>query len=506
MLPPSEVRTPRLVTSVMSGAVTWMTSVPPAADGQLDDLGDHRLAVDARVEDRERPVHLEPELSHRPEGVLGLHLGHRDPCGGALGRIIQHSPAAHGTLRGGKRRDLFVHRGQGVHFAPHGLGFPGNEALRGGRFGGAGLPGDGAAGCALAAPGVLPRLLVQQPQRAPGQRLAVHRLVLPCEPVQLAGDRDRTGAEQVHDLLADAADLGAVAIGPGHHGITQRGQLGFQDPVGDRCDGEPLVVQAAGVQGPPLLVGAVSALDAVPDRDVHVELRVAVAGQMMQEQAGHQASTVTPLPRAGRMVPGAGVGGVPLQPGDGLAGGVHQRGLDLVGARVERGGLVLVAALAGLAGRDPVGGVQDRDALDGADSQVEVGHLVRVLASLGCADLGHLGHAGIRVRGQVRRHRRLFAFGGRLGLAAGDQQFPAGPDVVLVQTPDHIGVHLAAQPERGSALPGPLLGRLSLSGVVRHGADAAAAALAGGEVGHVVTRMEGDVSRHGPQPSPRSSL
>ena len=28
MLPPSEARTPRLVTSVMSGAVTWMTSVP----------------------------------------------------------------------------------------------------------------------------------------------------------------------------------------------------------------------------------------------------------------------------------------------------------------------------------------------------------------------------------------------------------------------------------------------------------------------------------------------
>ena len=28
MLPPSEARTPRLVTSVLSGAVTWMTSVP----------------------------------------------------------------------------------------------------------------------------------------------------------------------------------------------------------------------------------------------------------------------------------------------------------------------------------------------------------------------------------------------------------------------------------------------------------------------------------------------
>ena len=48
--------------------------------------------------------------------------------------------------------------------------------------------------------------------------------------------------------------------------------------VGDRSDAEPLVVQGAGIQGPPFTVGAVGALDAVPDRDVHVELRVAVAG------------------------------------------------------------------------------------------------------------------------------------------------------------------------------------------------------------------------------------
>ena len=233
----------------------------------------------------------------------------------------------------------------------------------------------------------------------------MHGLVLAGEPVQLAGDGDRAGAEQVHHVLADPADLGAVAVRPGHHRVAEGGQLGLQDPVGDRGDGEPLVVQAARVQGPPLVVGAVGALDPVPDRDVHVQLRVAVAGQVVQEQAGGQAVAVAPLPRAGRMVPGAGVGGVPLQPGDGFARGVHQRGLDLVGARVERGGLVLVAALAGLAGGDPVGGVQHRDALDRADGQVEVRHLVRVLAALGGADLGQLGRAGVRVRGQVRRHR-----------------------------------------------------------------------------------------------------
>jgi hypothetical protein len=161
------------------------------------------------------------------------------------------------------------------------------------------------------------------------------------------------GAEQVDDVLADAADLGAVAVGPGHHHVVQRRQLCLQDPVGDRGDGKPLVVQAARVQGPPLGVGAVGALDPVPDRHVHVELRVAVAGQVVQEQAGDQAVAVAPLPRPGGMVPGAGVGGVLLQPGDGFAGGVHRRGFDLIGAVVERGGLVLVTALAGLARRDP---------------------------------------------------------------------------------------------------------------------------------------------------------
>ena len=91
----------------------WTASVGPATDGQLGDLVDHRRAVDARLEDGERPVHLEPELSHRPDRVLFLHLGHRDPRGGALGRIIQHGRCTARAL-GGERRDLLVHGGQGV--------------------------------------------------------------------------------------------------------------------------------------------------------------------------------------------------------------------------------------------------------------------------------------------------------------------------------------------------------------------------------------------------------
>ena len=80
----------------------------PAGDGQLGDLGDHRLTVGARRQHRERPVHLEPELGHRPDRVQLLHLGHRDPRGRALGRIIQHRPCMPSAL-GGERRDLLVH-------------------------------------------------------------------------------------------------------------------------------------------------------------------------------------------------------------------------------------------------------------------------------------------------------------------------------------------------------------------------------------------------------------
>jgi hypothetical protein len=222
-------------------------------------------------------VHLEPELRHRPDRVVPLHLGYRDPRGGAPGRIIQHRRCSRGVL-GGVLGHLLVHRGQGAHFAVHGLGFPGGEPLRRRGFGGAGLPGDGAAGLALGAAGVLPGLLMQQPQRAAGRRLAVLVRVFLREPFQFAGDGDSAGAEQVHDVLADPADLGSVPVGPGHHGVPERSQPGLHPPVGGRGDGEPLAVQGAGVQGPPLAVGAVGALDAVPDRDVYVQLRVAVAG------------------------------------------------------------------------------------------------------------------------------------------------------------------------------------------------------------------------------------
>ena len=328
-----------------------------AGDGQLGHLGDHRLAVGARGQYWERAVHLEPELRHRPDRMMGLHLGHRDPGGGALGRIIQHRRCTSGVL-GSERGDLFVHRRQRGQFAVYGLRFPGGKPLRRGRLRSTGLPGQSAARLDLGAPGVLPGLLVQQPQRSPGRRLAVHGLVLAGEASGFAGDGDGAGAEQVHHVLGDPADLGAVPVGPGHHDVPEGGQPGLQGPVGDRGDAEPLAVQGAGVQGPPRVVGAVGALDPVPDRHVHMQLRVPVAGQVVQEQAGDQAAAVPPLPGPAGMVPGPGVGGMPVEPAHRLPRRFHQRVLQLIGPGVERGGPGVLAAVAGLARGDTVGGVQ----------------------------------------------------------------------------------------------------------------------------------------------------
>ena len=392
--------------------------------------------------------------------------------------------------RGGEPGNRLVHGRQFLDFPLRRLRFPGGQPLRGGGFGGAGLPGDGAPRFGLGAPGVLRRLLAEQPDRPLGRRLPVDLPVLADQRRQFRGQRPGPGTEQVHHVLADPADLGAVAVRARHHGIAQRGQSGLHDPVGHRGDGEPLVVQAAGVQRAPLLIRSVGALHPVPDGDVHVQVGVAVAADVVQEHTGDQAVPVAPLPRPRGMVPGAGVGSVAFQPGDGLAGSVHQRGLDLIGARVERGGLVLIPMLTGPAGRDPVGGVQDRHALDRVDGHVEVGNLVRVRTALRRADLGQLGRGGVRMGGQVRRHRGVLVFAGRRGLAALDEKFSARADVVLVQAADDGWVDLAGQAERGGALAGPLAGRLPGRGVVGHRAGAAAGVLARGEVGHVVACMQ----------------
>ena len=205
---------------------------------------------------------------------------------------------------------------------------------------------------------------------------------------------------------------------------------------------------------------------------------------------------------------GAGVGRMRFQPADRFARRLGQRVLDLLRFRVQRGGFLFVAAVAGLPGAGPVGGVQHRHALDRADGQVEVGHGVRVLAALGGADLGDLGRAGVRVRGPVGGYRRLLAFGGVFPLPFRGEDLAVRPDPLHEQPVEHPGVDLPGQAERLARRgAGPLAGRFPGGGVVGHGARAPAGVLPAGEVGDVVPGVERHVRGHAghlPRACPRS--
>ena len=185
MLPPSEARTPRLVTSVMSGAVTWTTSAP--ARPQTASLATSVTTASPSLPGgstgsarctSNRSCAIDQTAWWRCTSATAIRAAVR------LAASSSTAGARRGAL-GGEPGDLLVHRGQGVHFAVHGLCFPGGEPLRCGGFGGAGLPGDGAAGLGLGAAGVLPGLLVQQPQRAAGRRLAVLVLRIPGRAVSV---------------------------------------------------------------------------------------------------------------------------------------------------------------------------------------------------------------------------------------------------------------------------------------------------------------------------------
>ena len=185
MLPPSEARTPRPVTSVMSGAVTWTTSAPARPETASRATSSMTAcAVGAGRQHRQRPVHLEPELGHRPDRMVGLHLGRRRS---ARRCAWPHHPAPPVPGRRARRRTRRPGRAPPTGRAARGAAvWACQAASRCAAVGSvaAGLPGEGAAGLGFGAAGVLPGLLVQQPQRPPRRRPAVHRLVIAGEPLR----------------------------------------------------------------------------------------------------------------------------------------------------------------------------------------------------------------------------------------------------------------------------------------------------------------------------------
>ena len=251
MLPPSEARTPEAGhVGDVGGGHADHAGTGAAGDGQVRHLGDHGVGVGAGGQDGQGAVDFEPQLRHRPDGVMLLDFGDGDPCRPRLAASSRTAaarsawPAAYWATCPCTCDSAWISRR--VVWASH-------AASRSASVGSAlpVCPARVRRACVLAAAGVLPGLLVQQPQRAPARRGAVAGFVLVGQPLEFPGDRDGAGAEQVDHVLADAADLGAVAVGAGHHHVAQSGQLCLHQPVGGGGDAEPLVVQRPGVQGAP---------------------------------------------------------------------------------------------------------------------------------------------------------------------------------------------------------------------------------------------------------------
>ncbi len=108
------------------------------------------------------PAHLEPQLGNGPCRVLSLHLGDRDARGAGFAVLIDVRCRPVGSGIGPR---VLVDLRQGPHFVPGNLPFPPGQPFGFGRFLLARGPGDHPPGMSLAAPGVLRRLLPEQPYR-----------------------------------------------------------------------------------------------------------------------------------------------------------------------------------------------------------------------------------------------------------------------------------------------------------------------------------------------------
>ena len=151
-----------------------------------------------------------------------------------------------------------------------------------------------------------------------------------------------------HHVLADADHLPGPAVGAGLEPHPQRaGQVRLHHPLRDRRGGAAHRVDRPRVQGAPR---PVRAQDAVEDGLVDVQLRVPVAGVVLQELRDDELVRVDPPPGAAAVVPDPGVAGLVLQVLDRRPRPGHHRLLDRRGVRVPRRGGVLVAGGAGVGG------------------------------------------------------------------------------------------------------------------------------------------------------------
>ena len=340
----------------------------------------------------------------------------------------------------------------------------------------------------------------------------MYPLVLGSQLGQLRADAHAARGELGHDLAGNTGDLAAVAVLPGLHHIAQLAHPGLDEPVRHRRQAELPVEQRPAVQRAPLAVGAVAALRPIPERDVHVQLRVAVAGQVVQEQRRGQPVTIPPFPGRRAVVAGAGehpgrqrdpctvriaLAALPLQPGDCITCSIHQCTLDRVGACIQCIGTGGAACIARLHRRDPVGGMQHRHALDRRDRQVKIRHApLRGLGTQPGAELAQLGRGRIRVLAAPGADLPLLGDLITMGLVTAGQDLTVRADVVHEQPVKDLRVHLPGQAQLRRAPPSPLTRRFTGLGVVRHRPGAAASAAVIGEIPDVVAAAQAHHRRH----------
>nr|WP_242623237.1 hypothetical protein [Pseudonocardia sediminis] len=160
----------------------------------------------------------------------------------------------------------------------------------------------------LAPPGGQGGLFHQCGPLVPGRRPAVRLGERRDQLLRRGFDRGTALAEQLPGRRVDRGELAGLAV---RAELPHRAELlpapRLRAAVGVRAAGGLPLEQQRPVQRPPL---PIRALGLVQDRAVRVQLRVPVAGVVLQKRRRHQAMGVHPLPGAAAVVPGAGVAGL----------------------------------------------------------------------------------------------------------------------------------------------------------------------------------------------------
>ena len=271
----------------------------PAGDREPGDLADQRLHIGGGCHHRQGAVNLEPELRHRPCGVRLLD----SPMAILAARAFARSSST-GIARRvhGSACSCAPRQAPALLRAPSALPTrpavarrwalpPGSARRR------CAVPRPWCAGCSAPPAGQAARWSVCS---AASRAFPAQCRIICLSSGVSALDLDE---KQVHDLLADPADLGAVAVGPRHHGVAGRGQPrapAIRSVTGATASRWLCRLRESSVRHFSL-VGLVG-----PSRTrflhghVHMQMRVAVSRLMLcRNRLATVPATVPPLPRPG---------------------------------------------------------------------------------------------------------------------------------------------------------------------------------------------------------------